>query len=176
KVMIYSLDKDTRSNYGSEDGCMPASLELIAAFATSHVGRISDKTLNNWLAGLHFWHTVNGATWHGSNMLKSVRRELLPHSTTDFSSLKHVTCSILPFKAEHLPNHTAYLSFHIPWTKTTREAGAKISITAHPHCMDPLTALITHEHVNHDIPPHASLFAYHTNSGWSPLTKNEFIS
>ncbi|KAF8418381.1 DNA breaking-rejoining enzyme [Boletus edulis BED1] len=246
QVMIYSLDKDTRSNYGSgllrftqfcdninipENDRMPASQELIAAFAASHAGRASDKTLNNWLAGLHFWHTVNGVPWHGSDMLRSVRRgfaklvpatsrrakrppvtiealtllhdnldanspfdcavaaaaftafwsccrlgELLPRSSTDFSLSKHVTRSILPFITKRLPDGTTFLSFHIPWTKTTQEKGADISVTARPHCTDPLSALISHEHINNNLPAHAPLFAYRSGAGWSPLTKINFIA
>lgn len=91
QVMIRSLDHDTCSNYGSGLLCftqfcdrlnipeaerMPASQPLIASFAASHAGTISDKTLNNWLAGLHFWHLVNGSPWSGADMLRSVRRGL----------------------------------------------------------------------------------------------------
>ncbi|KIK80396.1 hypothetical protein PAXRUDRAFT_158825 [Paxillus rubicundulus Ve08.2h10] len=84
QVMIWSLDQDTRSNYGAgllqftqycnscnipEGDCMPASKSLISTFAALHAATASDKTLNNWLAGLHFWHIINNATWHGANML-----------------------------------------------------------------------------------------------------------
>ncbi|KIK93825.1 hypothetical protein PAXRUDRAFT_144174 [Paxillus rubicundulus Ve08.2h10] len=77
QVMIWSLDLDTRSNYGAGllwftqyyDSCnipegdhMPTSESLISAFTTSHTATASDKTLNNWLEGLHFWHIVNNAT------------------------------------------------------------------------------------------------------------------
>ena len=55
---------------------MPASQPLIASFTASHAGTISDKTLNNWLAGLHFWHLVNGSPWSGADMLCSVHRGL----------------------------------------------------------------------------------------------------
>ncbi|KAF8125871.1 hypothetical protein EV363DRAFT_1402169 [Boletus edulis] len=226
QVMIYSLNKDTWSNYGSGLLCftqfcdninipevdhMPTSQELITAFATSHAGHISDKTLNNWLAGLHFWHTVNGVSWHSSDMLRSVRQgvgklvpgsshcakrppvtiealtllydnldlnmpmdaavaaaaftafwsccrlgELLPRSTSNLPPSKYDTRSILPFVVKHLPDGTTFLSFHIPWTKTTQEKGADISVTARPH--------------------YASLFAYQSDSSWSPLTKSTFIT
>ena len=99
QVMIQSLDTTTRSNYGAgllrftqfcddqgidESLRMPASSELLALFAAHHAGLASGKTLNNWLAGLHFWHIVNGATWNGDDMLHHVRRgftKLVPPSS-----------------------------------------------------------------------------------------------
>jgi len=53
---------------------MPAPSELLALFSAHHAGCTSDKTLNNWLTGLHFWHTVNGAPWNSDSMLHHVRR------------------------------------------------------------------------------------------------------
>jgi hypothetical protein len=91
QVMLCSLDQDTRSNYGAgllrftqycdrhhipESNRMPASEALLSAFSASAAGQISDKTLSSWLAGLHYWHTVNGAVWNGSDMLHHVRRGL----------------------------------------------------------------------------------------------------
>ncbi|KIO15196.1 hypothetical protein M404DRAFT_113040, partial [Pisolithus tinctorius Marx 270] len=99
RVMLQSLDVNTRSNYGAgllrftqfcdelsipESAHMPASTELIALFASHHAGRLSDKTLNNWLAGLHFWHIVNGAEWKANDKLHHVRRgftKLVPPSS-----------------------------------------------------------------------------------------------
>ena len=99
QVMIQSLDATTRSNYGAgllrftqfcddqgidESLRMPALSELLALFAAHHAGLASGKTLNNWLAGLHFWHVVNGAPWNGDDMLHHVRRgftKLIPPSS-----------------------------------------------------------------------------------------------
>ncbi|KAG2158663.1 uncharacterized protein EDB93DRAFT_1076560, partial [Suillus bovinus] len=84
QVMICSLDADMHSNYGagllcftqfcdsidiSEAKHMPASEALISQFTAAYTGTFSDKTLNNWLAGLQFWHIINGATWHASHLL-----------------------------------------------------------------------------------------------------------
>lgn len=89
QVVLQSLDHNTRSNYGAgllrftqfcddhnipESDCIPASAPLLSLFASHQAGRASDKTLNNWLAGLHFWHIVNGAPWNGDDMLRHVRR------------------------------------------------------------------------------------------------------
>lgn len=43
---------------------MPASELLLSSFIANAAG-----TVDNWLAGLHFWHTINGAQWHGKDML-----------------------------------------------------------------------------------------------------------
>lgn len=81
-VTIQSLDENTCSNYGAgllrftqycdqrlipEMQCMPASAALLSAFIADSAGSISDSTASNWLAGLHFWHTINGAIWNGSD-------------------------------------------------------------------------------------------------------------
>ncbi|KAG1811118.1 uncharacterized protein BJ212DRAFT_1278216 [Suillus subaureus] len=90
-VMIQSLDEDTCSNYGAsllhfmqfcdshnfpESECMPASASLLAAFLANAAGTISNSTANSWMAGLHYWHAVNGATWFGteSDVLHHIRR------------------------------------------------------------------------------------------------------
>lgn len=89
QVMIRSLDESTRSNYGAgllrftqfcdhhsipEEAHMPASSNLINSFAASAAGHLSAPALSNWIAGLHFWHVVNNATWNGDDMLRHVRR------------------------------------------------------------------------------------------------------
>lgn len=98
QVMLFSLDENTCSNYGAgllrftqycdshhipEHSRMPASEILLSSFAASAAGSVSESALNNWLAGLQYWHVVNGATWHGSDMLHHVRHrfaKLIPPS------------------------------------------------------------------------------------------------
>ncbi|KAF8166248.1 DNA breaking-rejoining enzyme [Pholiota molesta] len=88
-VMLFSLDEKTRELYGAgplcftqycdsrgipEDAHMPASEVLLAGFATAMAaGKVARTTLDNWLAGLHFWHTINGCPWHGEDMLRAVK-------------------------------------------------------------------------------------------------------
>lgn len=99
QVMICSLDEGTRSNYGAgllrftqfcdrhsipESSRMPASSQLLSSFAASNAGLASSSALNNWMAGLHFWHVVNGASWAGDDLLRHVRRgfaKLVPASS-----------------------------------------------------------------------------------------------
>jgi hypothetical protein len=88
KVMLFSLDENTCSNYGMgllrftqycdphsipEHSRMPASEILLSSCAASTAGSVTGSALNNWLAGLQYWHVVNGAAWHGSDMLHHVR-------------------------------------------------------------------------------------------------------
>src|ERR1700722_4153373 len=89
EVMALSLDTATRSGYGSgllrftqfcdrhnipEDSRMPASESLLVLFAADAAGQISASTLNTWLAGLHFWHIINGAVWNGGERLTQIKK------------------------------------------------------------------------------------------------------
>ncbi|KIO08906.1 hypothetical protein M404DRAFT_133542 [Pisolithus tinctorius Marx 270] len=102
--MLQSLDHSTCSNYRAgllhftqfcnllallEEFHMPASSELISLFSAHHTGHTSEKILNNWLTGLHFWHIINSAPWHRDDMLCHVHRgfmRLIPPSS------KHAKC------------------------------------------------------------------------------------
>ncbi|GBE80134.1 hypothetical protein SCP_0213370 [Sparassis crispa] len=243
QVMLCSLDESTHgagllrfTQYCDQHRIpelqrMPASESLLSTFAASAAGAISDNTLSNWLAGLHFWHTINGAVWHGHDMLRHVRRgiaklvppdskrakhppvtieamvilkdgldlsnvfdaavwalvsiafwcccrlgELVIPSTNLFDPLKHVSRSVLPIAFDRLANGAEFATFHIPWTKTTLQEGADISITARIHSTCPLVALRHHLSCNIDIPTSAPLFAFETAAGgWSPMTKHWFM-
>jgi len=67
--------------------------------------------------------------------------------------------------------------FHIPWTKTTKELGAAVILTAwnnSPLC--PVAGLENHIAVNVSIPSTYALFAYTTSSGQPKnLLKHEFL-
>jgi hypothetical protein len=211
---------------------MPASESLLSTFAASAAGHLSDKTLASWLAGLHYWHTVNGATWHGNDMLHHVRRgfaklvppsskrakrppvtleamialrsgldltnafdaavwaiaavafwsccrlgELVIPSVNLFNANKHVSRNILPLRFNLLDDSTTYCSFHIPWTKTTLQFGATLSVTSRDHYTCPIVALKHHLACNVSPPSTSPLFAFETASGtWSPMTKDWFMA
>src|ERR1700722_12702289 len=89
EVMSLSLDAATRSGYGSgllrftqfcdnhaisESSRMPASETLLVLFAADAAGQVSASTLNTWLAGLHFWHIINGATWYGGGRVTQIKK------------------------------------------------------------------------------------------------------
>jgi len=63
---------------------MPASEILLSTFSASAAGSVSKSTVNNWLAELQYWHVINDATWHGSDMLHHVHHgfaKLIPPSS-----------------------------------------------------------------------------------------------
>ncbi|KAG0694084.1 hypothetical protein DFH29DRAFT_985347 [Suillus ampliporus] len=214
---VLASDRLLVCNYGAE--------ALLAQFVAAFAGITASKTLNNWMAGLQFWHIVNGAPWHASAMVHHTRcgfskmvppssrcakcppvtikvlsilfdnlsfsdlfdcavgavtftafwccchlGELVIPSPNLFDRLKHVSQSTLPLIVFDLPNDSRASALHILWTKTTKEEGATISITARPHCTCPNTL------INANVPATAPLFAYRTPTGWSPLTCQDFIS
>jgi hypothetical protein len=103
--------------------------------------------------------------------------ELIVPSPGLFDPLKHVSRSVLPLSIFTLQNNTRAASFSIPWTKTTKERSADISVTARPHCTCPLSALERHFSINASLPANAPLFAYVSSTGgaWAPLARPEFI-
>jgi len=102
--------------------------------------------------------------------------ELVIPSPNLFDPLKHVSHSVLPLIIFILPNSSCAASFHIPWTKMTKEEGASISVTACPHHTCPLAALEQHTLINVNVPANAPLFSYRTSTGWAPMTCQDFIS
>jgi hypothetical protein len=71
-------------------------------------------------------------------------------------------------------NHAA---FSIPWSKTNGNKGARITLTDIDDPTRPVAALRHHQSVNANVPKGAPLFAYKTSdSGWEPLTKNNWLT
>lgn len=72
---------------------------------------------------------------------------------------------------------TCSLDFHIPWTKTTKERGADVVLTARSDFLCPCAAVITHFLINNNIPVDQPLFSYALpHGGYRPLTKQDFLS
>lgn len=70
-------------------------------------------------------------------------------------------------------------SFHIPWTKSTKQEGASVVLTAHLDDPDlcPVRALMNHLTVNKDAPKTMSLFAYQNSSfQWMHMIKDTFLT
>jgi hypothetical protein len=102
--------------------------------------------------------------------------ELLIPSQNLFNPAKHVARNVLPIPTSRVHNGTEHATFHIPWTKTTMEGGADISVTARDHATCPLSALRHHLSANSLLPSAAPLFAFETaDGGWAPMTKPWFI-
>jgi hypothetical protein len=90
-VMLLSVKTKTKENYGAgllrfhqfcdsisiaENQRLPASEYILAAFIASWAGKVAETTVDNWLAGLHFWHQFNGAPWHGHSLLRRMKAGL----------------------------------------------------------------------------------------------------
>ena len=96
------------------------------------------------------------------------------------SFLLHISFSLsLSIVFRVLRDGTSSATFDIPWTKTTKELGATIILTARrdgdPLC--PVAALKNHLTINSSIPASSALFAYKTSSGEPKnLLKNEFLN
>ncbi len=68
-------------------------------------------------------------------------------------------------------------SFRIPWSKTTKEAGAAVILTARHDALCPVAALRNHLKVNASVTKEAPLFAYAASgSSWSHLAKPAFLA
>lgn len=73
-------------------------------------------------------------------------------------------------------NSVAGVSFHIPWTKTTFQEGADVTLTARTDALCPVAALLNHNLINARAPPHTSLFAYkNTDNTWVHMTRSKFL-
>lgn len=101
--------------------------------------------------------------------------ELLIPSPNLFNPRKHVSrAATISFKK--IAGGPEYATFHIPWTKTTREVGADITVTGIPEPTDPVLTLRHHLQANSSVPLEAPMFAFKTaDGGWAPMTKCWFL-
>jgi len=103
-----------------------------------------------------------------------------PATDTEPSHRVRRDCRLsVPWHSFQLPTPQS-LSLHLPWTKTTRNAGAALNITEWPDCIDvsPTRALFWHMRKAWMLPPAAPLFAFESpgGQGWTPMSKNLFLS
>ena len=76
-----------------------------------------------------------------------------------------------------LRDGTLSVHFRIPWTKTTKQEGALVTLTARNDILCPRTALRNHLDVNSNVSPTSALFAYHTPSGGTKnMLKHDFLT
>jgi len=94
-----------------------------------------------------------------------------------FDKHYHVLHSAVINDRTHWDHGSRSADFRIPWTKTTKELGAAVILTARnnsPLC--PVAALENHIAINASIPSTYALFAYTTSSGQPKnLLKHEFL-
>lgn len=76
-----------------------------------------------------------------------------------------------------LTDGTRSIDVHVPWTKTTKECGADMILTARSNDLCPCVAILNHFLVNNNIPPDQPLFSYKLpHDRYRPLTKQDFLS
>jgi hypothetical protein len=101
--------------------------------------------------------------------------ELLIPSPNAFNPQKHVSRGTTT-NFGHVRAGPEFVTFHIPWSKTTKEEGADITLTAVKSPVDPVSALRHHFSANTSVAVDAPLFAYETLDGtWAPMTKAWFM-
>ncbi|KAI1784952.1 DNA breaking-rejoining enzyme, partial [Ganoderma leucocontextum] len=243
-TILQAIEADTRKNYGAgllrfhqycdtisvpEEQRMPASEILLASFVASWAGKVARTTVDNWLSGLAFWHTLNNAPWHGDRVLKvtcaattklqpppkpkrppvtlehmhalragldltdafdaavyavactafwGCRRlgELLIPSRNCFDAKKHVSRGA-GVRFQDLRGGAQYATFHVPWTKTTKAAGADVILTANSDSTTPEAAIRHHLRANSAVPGDAPMFSFETaEGGWAPMTRGWFLA
>ncbi|KAE8179288.1 hypothetical protein CF328_g9528, partial [Tilletia controversa] len=98
-----------------------------------------------------------------------------------FNPARHVTRSAVSAMSL-LPDDALALSFHLPWTKTTKRAGMTKVFSSQPDLLDPISAL--HHHLSFNTTPSTdnsstSIFAYRVKAGrgWRlvPLSKDKML-
>ncbi|TFK51861.1 hypothetical protein OE88DRAFT_1712338 [Heliocybe sulcata] len=89
-----------------ESSRMPASRYLLAGFIAHHAGSVLGGTLSGWLTGLHAWHDVNDAPWHGDSRFVSLIRT----SASKCAPLSSCRVQWAPVTIEHLLALELFLS------------------------------------------------------------------
>ncbi|KAF7306192.1 hypothetical protein MIND_00409500 [Mycena indigotica] len=101
--------------------------------------------------------------------------ELTIPSVNAFDPLLHVARGADTKRIKHGGARAS--SFHIPWTKSTRERGGTVILTDRDDPLCPVEALQNHLFVNSNIPEEAPLFAFrHADGRWLPMTKPWFLA
>jgi hypothetical protein len=96
-------------------------------------------------------------------------------SAAGFDSKFHLTRAA-PLRLITAPDGTSATALSLPWTKSTRERGALLTLTGRDDELCPQKALSNHLKVHVNPPPDAPFFAYSTgDSTWACLTKDHFL-
>ncbi|KAF8829606.1 hypothetical protein HHX47_DHR3000756 [Lentinula edodes] len=92
----------------SEDDRMPASDRLIIGFIGHYAGKVSGKSISNWLSGLRLWHETMGAPWPAdSRRIRQARRGANIEGSHHKRSPRH------PITIEHMRALHKALNFSI---------------------------------------------------------------
>jgi hypothetical protein len=94
----------------AEEDRMPANYAHLCAFAGEHKGLHSGNTICSWLAGLHSWHIVNHAPWHGNDSWVQLAR-----ISANKEGTKHKWAIRAPVSIEHLSALRRAVNLSIPF-------------------------------------------------------------
>ncbi|KAG1857232.1 hypothetical protein C8R48DRAFT_749018 [Suillus tomentosus] len=174
-VMLISIKVKTWKNYRAsllhfhqfcntrkipESLRMPAPDHLLAAFIASCARKVAGSTIQNWLAGIHFWHNIHGAP------LAWQLGELLINLVNSFDASHHVSHSAPLCHGHCVP----FIILTILWTKTTHREGVSIIASRIDDMSNPVLALAHHLSANSLIPDDTPFFAFKTAKGsWAPM-------
>ena len=133
------------------------AVALVTFFGCRRLGETTVSSVSSFDPSLH--------------VLRSAEYAQVDHNIISY--LLMILCSV---SFNNFRDGSRSASFRIPWTKTTREEGASIIVTARNDQICPCTALRNHLDTNQDVPGTSSLFAYTTaNSRWEHMTKSKFM-
>ena len=102
--------------------------------------------------------------------------ELLIQDRNSFDPARHVARNAQVHFRDIRGSARSYAVFHVPWTKTTKTAGADVILVDNedPACAVP--ALRHHLRANARVPDNAPLFSFETaGGGWAPMTRDWFL-
>ncbi|KAJ3913316.1 hypothetical protein F5877DRAFT_83931 [Lentinula edodes] len=94
----------------SEDDRMPASDRLIIGFIGHYAGKVSGKSISNWLSGLRLWHGTMGAPWPADS-----RRIRQARWGANIEGSHHKRPPRQPITIEHMKALHKSLDFSIPF-------------------------------------------------------------
>ncbi|KAF7330695.1 hypothetical protein MSAN_02447600 [Mycena sanguinolenta] len=101
--------------------------------------------------------------------------ELTVPTLEKFDPKYHITRGT-PHNRIRSSNAARATTLHIPWTKSTREQGGRLTLTTRGDDFCPEAAFEEHLRVNAKVPDSAPLFAFDAGNGkWSPMTKDFFL-
>ncbi|KIY48249.1 DNA breaking-rejoining enzyme, partial [Fistulina hepatica ATCC 64428] len=105
--------------------------------------------------------------------------ELTVASAKSINLLHNVTIASAAVSFTQTETAIDIVYFQIPWTKMTKEKGARVRLTARDDTLCPRCTLERHLlHENSGLPPQAPLFAFKDASdqrGFTPFTKTNFL-
>jgi hypothetical protein len=116
------------------------------------------------------WACAMAAFWGCCQLGK-----LLVTNTVSFDPAFHV-CHLVAISFKTNRNNCSSASLHLPWTKTTKQEGSTLVLTAHHDILCPVSALRNHFLVNSAVPPDAPLFAFCSPVSWHHLQKHSFLN